>query len=82
MTYGTDPNVEPTSPAAAQPLCRLKAAMLENFYRDETGATSIEYALIAGIVSLAIIAGASTLGTLLKGMYEVFGNEVAAANTL
>lgn len=56
--------------------------MLRNFLHDESGATSIEYALIAGIVSVAIIAGASTLGEILQEMYSSYATEVANANTL
>lgn len=33
------------------------------FRKDESGATAIEYGLIAALISVAIIAGASTLGT-------------------
>ena len=31
--------------------------------KDESGATAIEYGLIASLIAVAIIAGASTLGT-------------------
>jgi len=54
--------------------------MLRDFILEEVGATSIEYALIAGIVSLAIIAGATTLGEALSGMYTSYAEEVAKAN--
>lgn len=56
--------------------------MLKSFFLDESGATSIEYALIAGIVSLAIIVALGVLGTNLSNAYQGFANEVAAANTL
>lgn len=32
------------------------------FLKDESGATAIEYGLIAALISVALIAGASTLG--------------------
>jgi pilus assembly protein Flp/PilA len=32
------------------------------FVADESGVTSIEYAIIAGMISIAIIAGATALG--------------------
>jgi pilus assembly protein Flp/PilA len=35
---------------------------LVKLVRDRSGATAIEYALIAGIICLAIVAGATTLG--------------------
>ena len=33
------------------------------FMKDESGATAIEYGLIAALISVAIITGASTLGS-------------------
>ncbi len=36
-------------------------AFVTGFLRDETGATAIEYALIAGIVGLGIIVGISAI---------------------
>ena len=41
------------------------------FKKDESGATAIEYGLIAALISVALIAGASTLGTSLN---ETFGS--------
>lgn len=35
---------------------------LRSFIKREDGASAIEYALIAGLIAVAIIAGASTLG--------------------
>lgn len=31
--------------------------------KDESGATAIEYGLIAALISVALVAGATTLGT-------------------
>jgi pilus assembly protein Flp/PilA len=39
------------------------------FWRDETGATAIEYGLIAAGISIAIIAAVNGLGTNLSGMF-------------
>ena len=33
-----------------------------NFLRDESGATAIEYGLIAALIAVAIIAGATSVG--------------------
>ena len=38
---------------------------LVGFVNDEEGATAIEYALIAGLISMGIIVGAGLLGTAL-----------------
>jgi pilus assembly protein Flp/PilA len=45
----------------------------EVFLKDESGATAIEYGLIASIVSLAIIAGLTSIGTQLKSNYTKIG---------
>jgi pilus assembly protein Flp/PilA len=37
--------------------------LFARFVKDESGATAIEYGLIAALVSVAIIAAATTLGT-------------------
>jgi pilus assembly protein Flp/PilA len=38
--------------------------------RSIDGATAIEYAMIAGLISIAIVAGATSLGGTLKGFFE------------
>jgi pilus assembly protein Flp/PilA len=37
--------------------------------RNDSGATAIEYALIAGFVSIAIVAGATVIGTTLDASF-------------
>ena len=45
------------------------------FVKDESGATAIEYGLIAALVGVAIIAGVRALGTKLSGTFaSVSGN--------
>ncbi len=46
---------------------------------DESGATAIEYGLIAGLVAVAIIAALSYLGGELQGLFEYVGDTVGAA---
>ncbi|MES2602089.1 MAG: Flp family type IVb pilin [Pseudomonadota bacterium] len=43
--------------------------MVVDFIRDETAATSIEYALIATGIAVAIVAAVNGLGTTLNGKY-------------
>lgn len=43
--------------------------LLSRFLKDETGATAIEYGLIAAGVSLAIIAAVNGLGTKLNSKF-------------
>jgi pilus assembly protein Flp/PilA len=51
--------------------------ILKAFLRDESGATAIEYGLIAAGISVAIIVTVNALGTKLSG---VFGNVTNAIN--
>jgi pilus assembly protein Flp/PilA len=41
-----------------------------NFLRDESGATAIEYGLIAALIAVAIIAAATTTGTNLGTTFQ------------
>ena len=40
-----------------------------SFIRDEEGAAAIEYGLLVGLIAMAIIAGATTLGTKIGAMF-------------
>lgn len=45
------------------------------FVKDESGATAIEYGLIAALISVVIIGAVTTLGTKLSGTFsKVAGN--------
>lgn len=37
---------------------------------DRSGATAIEYALIAGFISIMIVAGATSIGSTLTGFFN------------
>ena len=43
---------------------------LKRFASDCSGATAIEYAMIAGLISIVIVVGATTIGTSLKGFFS------------
>ena len=49
--------------------------ILKNFVANESGATAIEYALIASLIAVALIAILGALGTRLSGEFS----EVSAA---
>lgn len=49
--------------------------LLSKFIESEDGATAIEYALIAALLSVAIIGGATTLGTDLNQSFEDVAGE-------
>ena len=44
--------------------------LLNRFAKDESGATAIEYGLIAALIAVAIIAAVGALGGRLKGTFE------------
>lgn len=44
--------------------------ILRKFLRDESGATAIEYGLIAACISIAIILAAQGLGTALNSTFQ------------
>jgi pilus assembly protein Flp/PilA len=45
-------------------------SLLSKFLRDESGATAIEYGLIAAGISLAIIAAVNGLGSSLSSKFD------------
>ena len=51
--------------------CKAKA-----FMADEEGATAIEYAVIAGLIGVVIIAGARILGTDISNMFTDIGTSL------
>ncbi|WP_259780094.1 Flp family type IVb pilin [Aestuariispira ectoiniformans] len=51
----------------------------KKFVKDESGATAIEYGLIAALVSVAGIAALTTMGGSLKSMFEYVGTILSGA---
>ena len=52
------------------------ANFLKTFARDEEGATAIEYGLIAALVAVAIIGGATALGGGLGTLFTNIANKL------
>ncbi len=50
--------------------------LLARFVKDESGATAIEYALIAAGIALAIIAAVNTLGSKLSTTFTTIGTSL------
>ena len=44
--------------------------LIARFVRDEQGQDLIEYALLAGFISLAVVAAVTNVGTALDGLYD------------
>jgi pilus assembly protein Flp/PilA len=48
--------------------------LFSRFVRDESGATAIEYGLIAALIAVAIITALTTLGTTLSAKFTAVSN--------
>jgi len=54
--------------------------LVSRFLKDESGATAIEYGLIAALISVALITGATALGSKLNLMFNSL-SETMSENT-
>ena len=55
--------------------------LLSRFLRDDSGATAIEYGLIAALISVVIIAVLTTLGDELSNTFSRIQTELQTANS-
>ncbi|MBP1851748.1 Flp family type IVb pilin [Rhizobium halophytocola] len=55
--------------------------IFSRFLKDESGATAIEYGLIAALISVALITGASTLGNSLNNTFSKVSGTLDTANS-
>ena len=55
------------------------ANTFKTFCNDESGATAIEYGLIAALVSIAAIGALTTMGNSLQTMFGTVSNSMSAA---
>jgi len=53
--------------------------MIKAFFKDESGATMIEYGLVAALVSVAAIVALQLLGTQLQVIFNTVSGYLAAA---
>ncbi len=59
------------------PKARIKTLKIQQFIKDESGATAIEYGLVASLIALVILTAVSSVGVNLSGQ---FGNIANAAS--
>lgn len=52
------------------------AKLVARFVKDESGATAIEYGLIAALIALAIVVGASALGNSISDLFNRISGEL------
>ena len=50
--------------------------LVNDFMKDEEGATAIEYGLIAALISVAIISGVSAIGGSLSDTFDEINSEL------
>jgi len=50
--------------------------LTQGFLRDESGATAIEYGLIAALIAVVIITAVTTVGTNLTGTFNTVANSL------
>ncbi|UVK43563.1 Flp family type IVb pilin [Mesorhizobium sp. AR07] len=55
--------------------------LIARFVKDESGATAIEYGLIAALIALAIITGAGALGNALNTKFQAIGNTLNSSGS-
>ncbi len=53
--------------------------MIVRFLREETGATAIEYALIASLIAMAVIGSVMLLGEETAALYDDMATKLAEA---
>ena len=54
--------------------------MFARFLKDESGATAIEYGLIAALIAVAIIGGATALGKSVNDKFQGVATEMDGAD--
>jgi pilus assembly protein Flp/PilA len=54
--------------------------LLARFLKDESGATAIEYGLIAALIALAIMVGAGAVGSQLNTNFTTIDTKLSEAN--
>ena len=54
-------------------------SMFKRFCADESGAAAIEYGLLAALLSILLIAGATTSGDQMSTMFNTVGSSISSA---
>jgi len=53
--------------------------LFTRFIEDESGATAIEYGLIAALIAVGMIVGAGTLGDKINAKFSAVATEISSA---
>lgn len=60
----------------------MMTKLMKRFRKDESGATAIEYGLIAALISVALITGATALGSTLDSTFQAISAKMDTAKTV
>ena len=52
------------------------SSTISKFIKDESGATAIEYGLIAGLIAVVIITAVSTVGTSISAKFKAVSDNL------
>ncbi len=55
--------------------------MIENLFKDESGATVVEYSLLLGLIAIVVMVGIMALGHSLSTLYTNFATRVSSFDT-
>ena len=53
---------------------------IKNFFKDESGASAVEYGLLVALIAVVIITAVSTLGTSLNTKFSTAASGVSGAS--
>ena len=59
----------------------MKKFFAFKLWKDESGATAIEYGLLAALIAVVIIGAVAALGTTLRGTFETVEADIANGGT-
>lgn len=52
--------------------------MLQNFLKDQRGVSAVEYAILAGVIIVAVVAGLATYGTEISRIFGVGASSLSS----
>jgi pilus assembly protein Flp/PilA len=55
-------------------------AWINNLFKDESGASALEYSLLVSLIAMAIIMAVTTVGTTLSAKFGQVNTELTAAS--
>jgi pilus assembly protein Flp/PilA len=67
------------STQTAQPACIARRACFARFLSDESGQDLIEYALVAALIGVAVVAALNTIGNKIGASFNTVGNNLTNA---